>query len=359
MSDSGYSALVVAGRGIISQYGYLEYVTGYCPVIRAAYAVLGREGEPTLVVPTAADAWYAHRVAGLADIRVAGQGDVLSEFDDLASGVAAALRDRGAVDRIGVVGLRHIVPTADYEALRSALPRASLSDATALVADVKAVKEEAEIEEMRRTAENADEGFAACLPLLSAGASAWGAAAAVEQAVRSRGAREVLVFLSAGPYFLRRPDPHPFRNGDLVTAYVEITGATGYWVELARLIALGGIDAQRADLAAATLRAAGDSAAELRAGRAAGAVARVIDDRAAQHDLRSGIWHGHGVGVDHDAPVITAGDATPLAERMVVAIHPNFSTRDEAVGASVADTYVVRDGPPERLSSIPQELHQL
>jgi Xaa-Pro aminopeptidase len=359
MSDSGYTALVVAGRGIISQYGFLEYVAGYCPVVRTAYAVLGHEGEPTLVVPTAADAWYAGRVAGLADVRVAGEGDVLSEFDDLPSGVAAALREREAVDRVGVVGLRHIVPAGDYEALRSALPGATLSDATGLVADIKAVKDEGEIEEMRRTAEIADEGFAACLPLLSAGASAWEAAAAVEQAVRLRGAREVLVFLSAGPYFLRRPDARPFRNGDLITAYVEITGPTGYWIELARLIALGGIDAKRADLAAATLGAAGDAAAELRVGRPAAAVARVIDQRAAQHDLRSGIWHGHGVGVDHDPPVVTAGDTTPLVERMVLALHPNFSTRDEAAGASVADTYVVRDGEPERLSSVPQELHRL
>jgi hypothetical protein len=41
---------------------------------------------------------------------------------------------------------------------------------------------------------------------------------------------------------------------------------------------------------------------------------------------------------------------------MVVAIHPNFSTADESAGASVADTYIVRDGDPERISKIPREL---
>jgi Xaa-Pro aminopeptidase len=81
-----------------------------------------------------------------------------------------------------------------------------------------------------------------------------------------------------------------------------------------------------------------------------------MDDVVERHGLRSGIWHGHGVGIDHDAPVITASDPTPLVERMVVAIHPNFSAADESVGASVADTYIVREGDPERLSRIPREL---
>jgi hypothetical protein len=41
---------------------------------------------------------------------------------------------------------------------------------------------------------------------------------------------------------------------------------------------------------------------------------------------------------------------------MVIAVHPNFSTFDESKGASVADTYIVRDGEPERLSNVPREL---
>ncbi len=54
--------------------------------------------------------------------------------------------------------------------------------------------------------------------------------------------------------------------------------------------------------------------------------------------------------------MITAADTTPLVERMVVAIHPNFSSADESIGGSVADTYIVRDGAPERLSRVPREL---
>ena len=99
MEEVGYDALVIAGRGVISQYGYLEYVTGYCPVVRAAYAVLGRGGAVAFVAPTAADAWYARTLAALDDVRVAGQGDVFSEYQ--------AQRGRGEGDfssgqRVGV-----------------------------------------------------------------------------------------------------------------------------------------------------------------------------------------------------------------------------------------------------------------
>jgi len=358
MDAAGYDALVVAGRGVISQYGYLEYVAGYCPVVRAAYAVLGRNGEVAFVAPTAADAWYARGRAGLEDVRVAGQGDVFSEYDDLTAGVVSALVERGAArGRIGVVGLRHIVPVAEYELLRSRLPEAELVDATALVADVKAVKTEEELGELRRTAAIADAGFDAGLARLRAGATGWEVSAAIEQAARAEGARgEILVFLSADPYFLARPDERPFAHGDLVTAYVELTGPTGYWLEHASLVALGGLDDHRAALAEATLEAATAAEREVRSGRTAGDVARAIDAIVERLDLRSGIWHGHGVGVDHDAPVITASDPTPLVERMVVSVHPNFSTSDESMGASVADSYVVRDGRSERLSHVPREL---
>jgi Xaa-Pro aminopeptidase len=358
MEEVGYDALVIAGRGVISQYGYLEYVTGYCPVVRAAYAVLGRGGAVAFVAPTAADAWYARTLAALDDVRVAGQGDVFSEYDDLTSGVVSALAERGASrGRIGVVGLRHIVPVAEYELLRSRLPEAELIDATALVAEVKSVKAEEELEEIRRTAAIVDVGFEAGLARLRPGATGWEVSAAIEHAARAHGARgEILVFLSADPYFLTRPNERPFGAGDLVTAYVELTGPTGYWLEHASLVALGGLDDERAALAEATLAAAVAAERELRAGRSAGDVAGAIDELVERFDLRSGIWHGHGVGVDHDSPVITASDTSPLVERMVIAVHPNFSTFDESKGASVADTYIVRDGEPERLSNVPREL---
>ena len=40
LEDEGLDALVVAGKGLIGQYGALEWCAGYVPVVRGAYAVL-------------------------------------------------------------------------------------------------------------------------------------------------------------------------------------------------------------------------------------------------------------------------------------------------------------------------------
>ncbi len=353
------SALVVAGKGLIGQYGALEWCAGYVPVVRGAYAVLTPGAETALVVTTAADAWYARRNTGLAEVRVAGQGDILSAYDDPASGVAAALAARGAdAGRIGVAGLRHVMTSWEAERLAAALPGAELVDVSARIAAVKAVKDPEDIRELRATAAIADTAFEAFLERLAPGATGWELSGEIERVIRTQGARDALVFISASAYFLERPTAAPLGAGDLVTVFVEIVGPTGYWIELGRLAAVGELDHERELLAGTCLAAARAAEGELVAGRTAGDVARAIEAVAESAGLLGGIWLGHGVGVDHDPPVITATDATPLLPGMVISLHPNFSTTDERLGASVADTYLVDDGPAERLSRLDPGLHR-
>jgi Xaa-Pro aminopeptidase len=358
LEDEGLTAVVVAGKGVIGQYGLLEWCAGYVPVVRGAYAVATPATEPALVVPTGADAWYARRRTGLEDVRVAGQGDILSEYDDLAAGVAAALAERGAATgRIGVAGLRHVVSTWEAERLAAVLPDADLVDVTGAVSGVKAVKDARDREQLEATAAIADDGFEALLAHLEPGRTGWELSAEVERAVRARGTRDSLVFISTGAYFLERPTAEQVEAGDLVTVFVEVVGPTGYWVELGRLVAVGEIGEERSRLADSCLGAARAAERELVAGRSAADPARAIDAAAAAAGVRVGIWHGHGVGVDHDPPVITAADETALVPGMAIAIHPNFSTADERLGAGVADTYVVGEGPAARLSRLYQGLY--
>jgi Xaa-Pro aminopeptidase len=346
-------AIVVFGHGVIGGYGYLAYTTGYAPVVRAANAVLFPDADPVAVVSTGADAWYARTRAGLADVRVAGEGDIFSEYDDLGSGVAAVLAERGATrGRIGVVGMRHAASAWEAERLRELLPDAELVDVTAAVTAVKAVKDPEDIAELEATAAIADDALEAFLAHVRPGVTGWESSGVIEAAARSRGVKDTLIFVSAGAYFLERPTAEPFAAGDLLTVYVEIVGPTGYWVELARLVALGGLDDDRAAIAASCLDAARSAEAVLVAGNTAGQAARAIDEVASRAGVRVGIWHGHGVGVDHDAPVITADNAAVLERDMVISLHPNFSTADERLGASVADTYVVGTGAPRRLSRL-------
>jgi Xaa-Pro aminopeptidase len=357
MDRENFGALVVAGRGVVGQNGYLEWVSGYVPVVRHAYAVVTPGRRPALVVGTTADAWHARQWTGLREIDVAGEGDIVAHKDHLPAGVARALSRRRVTGRVGIVGLSQVVPVGEVALLEDATG-GPLVDATSVVSELKTLKNDEDLLHIRRTAAIADAAAAELLTHIRPGMTGWEASSLVERVVCAAGCREVLVFVSANPYFLQRPGPEALAEGELVTVYVEITGWSGYWIELAFLVGLGALDADRERVAQDVLRAARAAERRLVPGRTAADVARAVDRVAHDGKYRSGIWHGHGVGVDHDVPVITTSDQTPLAPRMAVAVHPNFATDDERLGASVCDTYLVHDDAPERLSTLRREVHR-
>lgn len=359
MAEEGIDALVVYSRGHITQYGGVEFLTGYTPVARPAYAVLVREGSPSLIVPTPADRWFARRLPSVGEVRVAGEGDVVSGADGLVGAACAVLTQRGLeTARVGVSGLRALLPVGEHDAMRKALPRARLVDAEALLTALKLVKEPEEIEAARTTARIADEGVLAAQRALREGATDAQVGAAAREAVFARGARDALVFASAEPYFLSWSQGRRFRDGDLVTVYVEIVGPSGCWVEVGALVALGEPPSGHIRVARACLRAAREAESLLRPGLTAARVAGAIERVASGSGLHAGLWHGHGVGTDHDAPVISLADETVLQPGMVLAVHPSCCTSDERFGASVVDTYVVGRHEPERLSAAPQRILQ-
>ena len=137
-----------------------------------------------------------------------------------------------------------------------------------------------------------------------------GASGEIEHVIRAHGTGTRWSSSAPARTSCERPTVDPFEPGDLLTVFVEIVGPTGYWIELGRLVAVGELDAKREQLAETCLAAARAAEGELVAGRTAGDPARAIDAVAEAAGLRIGIWHGHGVGVDHDPPVITAADAT-------------------------------------------------
>lgn len=355
MEAEGLDALVAASRGHVTQYGDVEFLTAYTPVARMAYAVMTRAGRgPVLIAPTPADRWFAARGGGASEVRVAGGGDLLSALEDLPDAVAAVLREEGIENgRIGVTGMRSLLPVGELESLQRSLPHAELVDAAALMSRLKLLKSDEDMVEVRRTVAIADAGFGAAQLALRAGATDAEVGAAIREEIFARGARDALIFVSAEPYFLSWSQGRRFRDGDLATVYVEVVGPSGYWVEVGGLLALGEPAPEQLRVAEACLEAARRAEAELRPGVPAGKVAEAIDAVASEAGLLSGIWHGHGVGVDHDLPVITAADPLELAPGMVISVHPNFATPDERFGASAVDTYAITAAGAERLSAIP------
>jgi len=357
MAAHGYDVAVIYGKGIITQYGYLNYFGGYYPVLRPGYVVYPRGGAPTALYNTRADAYLARQTGTVADVRFTGTGDVLHAEEALLAEVASLVSGYRP-GRVGVVGLKSLM-TGFQQAYLTARIDAVVEDATGMVNRIKAYKSEEEKAGIAAAFELAERSFLTFRDHLRVGATPAAVAAEAERVARAGGAIDTLVFVEEGPYFLRKPTLTPLRGDRLVTAYVELIDANGYWVEKAGLFALGQPSDKALAIGEACVQAMADIKRLIRPGMRVSELGQLIRTHGDSVQAVTGIWHGHGIGIDHDIPVIADEGDEVLEPGMVVSIHPNFADADEEVGASIADVFVVGDEEARGLSKLPYEIVQL
>jgi Xaa-Pro aminopeptidase len=181
-------------------------------------------GEPVLTLSSHA---VAHRIAArgwVTDTR----GDVY-----VVPEMVAVVKQRGlARARIGIAGLRWILPAGAHAQLESSLPDASFVDADDLLDHVRAVKsplETSQIHELWTVARAAMERFAA---IVGPGHTQREVAAETTKMVWAAGARDILVFIGEGPGEHDPPQDVPLRCDDLVRFHLEICGESGHWCEI-------------------------------------------------------------------------------------------------------------------------------
>lgn len=357
MMSHDYDVTIIYGKGIITQYGYLNYFGGYFPVLRPGFVVYPRGGKPTAFYNTRADAFLARQTGTIEDVRFAGTGDVLDSEEALLNDVAALVREY-APARIGVVGLKSLM-TGFQQAFLTSRIDAVLEDASGLANRIKAYKTDEEKTGITAAFELAEKSFLTFKDSLRAGASPAEVAAEAERVARAGGAIDTLVFVEEGPYFLRKPTLTPLSGNRLVTAYVELIDANGYWVEKAGLFSLGQPSDKALRIGEACVRAMEEVKQMIRPGMRVGDIGRIIRQYGDSVQAVTGIWHGHGIGVDHDIPVISDDGDEILEPGMVVSIHPNFADADEEVGASIADVFIVGDEDAKGLSKLPYDIVHL
>ncbi|UOM36579.1 Xaa-Pro peptidase family protein [Acuticoccus sp. I52.16.1] len=347
MADAEIDCLVVVGRGNIAEFGAQHYLSGYTPVLRNAATIVALSGEPILAVTTPSDIALSAGRTPLRDVRVAAFGSAPNSL----AALIAAMAGEGTV---GVVGLEDVVPAAEFARWVAAAPAATFVDGADVLMPIKMVKSADDIVAMQHAGRTADEAFEVFTASLRDGKTLAAAAGDAEAALRASGAHEILVYASPGPHFLHRPDGVPPRDGDLLTVFVEFSDPDGYWVELARLVTVGTLGPDQIAVAAAAVEAIEVAGAALRPGRAASEAFADIAAVLRRHGVTSGLWAGHGVGIDHDLPVIGGDDPTPLAAGMVVALHPHIVTADGGVGACLCDTFVIGEEGTTPLSRLPR-----
>jgi Xaa-Pro aminopeptidase len=248
----------------------------------------------------------------------------------------------------------------NYEQLRDAglelVPRADL------IEGLRAVKDEVELETIRRAAAITDEAYRRIAEEPFVGRTERELAWRMTELFHELGADEPAfeTIVAAGPNGAR---PHADPGDRLIEAGTTIVvdaGATvdGYCSDCTRTFATGELPGDLRHVYDVCLEAqrAGVEAARsgVEAKQADAAARAVIDDAGFGKNFGHGL--GHGVGIDvHEAPRVAQTSTDSLVANNVVTIEPGIYLEGRG-GIRIEDLVVITDGTPEILSSFPKEL---
>lgn len=354
MRANGLQSLIIFSQVVLGDKAAVRYISDYRLLTRKDYLVLPLTGEPMLVVPTLGQKLSALQVSWIQDIRSGGDtGGMVRE-------IAAKIRQDGHENAvIGIVGLSGM-PYEDYELLRKEFPQVLFTDATRLLNDIRAVKSTEEIEMIRTTTQIADASYELLIDLLRTGMDELEGFAEVNKLLTLKGVEDILILTSKGrafPCFIAPPGPYVFKDGDHYVFSIEISGPGGYWSQIVRPLCLGKPSPSYERLFEVGKKALDAGVSRLVPGARLGDVARIISAEARDAGYNTGVWSGHGMGMDlGDGIGIFENSTFELKEGMVITIHPHIISGDGKEGLLLGDTYVITKNGAENLSRTKCEL---
>ena len=339
----------------------VTYFTEFRPLdgvsdIANAVLLLGVDEEPVLFVSEQC-LMYAASVTTFPVVSFRDMGDHLRKF--------AGAHSNG---KVGLAGQAYI-PAGVLDRIKEGLGDLDLQ-ATAVLAEIKAIKSDAEVQLMRRAAALTDSAMAAIRDVLADGKPhserelAWLADRAMLAGGADRTAFDSMV--QAGPrsaYNLARPTDRLVQPGDLVMTDI---GARyrGYVADGGRGFTYGPTAPEKMAIVAAAARAVEAGLAAARPGIAATELNAVIQQALVKSGYEKyssearGHGTGHGTGMDpeEEAPWIGPGNTTILQENMVFTLKSTITVPN--VGGLRTERIVrLTAGGVEALDKFPMECH--
>ena len=311
MRERGLAGLyLTAGANMRYFVGWSTYSGGW-PIWLSAL-VIPAEGAPALLMSKMhhdiflmTDSWLKD-----GDVRVHRDGDVPT------GDLAAVLKDKGLSGQR--VGVEDSMWYADYEMLRAADPTIGVERATALLDGLRQVKDDAEIEAVRKANEITDLGYAKAVQVIREGVPECDAAMQIVQAMVSAGSGTMQIGGTFRTLLRRR-----FQRGDIIDVDMGARWQ-GYNTDTARNVFVGkpGRDAERAYQV--TLEAFNETLNLIRPGVPLQDIHRFAAGYMKKHGYDQ-VWKiGHGVGAreGHEAPLVQDGETQLTEPGMVFVVDP-------------------------------------
>jgi Xaa-Pro aminopeptidase len=349
--------------GLVITPGYdLRYLVGSRAQTfeRLTALVLPATGEPTVVVPRL-------ELASLKESAVTELGLAVRDWvdgDDPYGVVADALggAPAGQSGRLAVatavtdaMPALHLLPLADVLGVVPVL-------ATDVLRRLRMVKDDAEIDALRKAGAAIDRVHARVPEFLVPGRTEADVAADIAEAIVAEGHSGVaFIIVGSGPH---GADPHhecsdrELQAGDIVVVDIGGPYEPGYNSDSTRTYSIGEPDAEVARRYAVLQRAQQAAVEAVRPGVTAEQVDAAARDVLAAEGLAEAFVHrtGHGIGLSvHEEPYIVAGNALALEEGMAFSVEPGIYFPGQW-GARIEDIVVVTADGALPVNNRPHEL---
>lgn len=329
--EQGLDALIISSRGDEFMRGRVQYLSDIFQWAGWGFLLLPLRGEATFV----GDPLWGLEAADDGD-----KGWVADRRATQEPGreLASVLIDLGLVrGRIGIVGLADITTAAHLRELAEAIPGATLTDATVLFEDVRAIKSPEEMANLEDTSDILRRVFTALENEIRPGAMIRDVLAEAHRLCRRHGCVEGIALLGRPPSPGFSPDStERLGRDDIIVLDLEWGGPTGYWLEVRRCFSFGPPpDRVRRfhEIRSETF----DSCMEaMRAGNSSDAILAARDRVYGAHGLTAAgsiRYTAHGIGIDSLEPPWAPGKERDLREGMVLSLHPDVALDRDQLAA--------------------------
>lgn len=240
--------------------------------------------------------------------------------------------------------------------------KAKLVPSEGIVKDLRAVKDDEEIQKIARAARIADRAFEALTAETFVGRAEREVAWRLRELLHAHGS-DALSFdtiVASGP---NGAMPH-HRAGDRIIEKRELVtvdwgcGYQGYWSDCTRTVSTGGISDTLKEIYDVCLKAQVAACEAIKPGMSgveADAVARDLIE-AAGYGAQFGHGLGHGIGLEvHEAPTLSTESSSTLEPRHAVTIEPGIYVPGTG-GVRIEDLAILRENGVELLTSFRKDL---
>ncbi len=335
----------------------LPWLTGYeaMPLERLTMLVLPKDGDATLVVPRL----EAPRVVERPEVFTLRAWEETEDPVALVAGLVGSAGSLAIGDRTWarfVIDLQH------------ALPAARWTKASAVVGPLRARKDAAEVEALRRAGAAVDRVAAALQhgEIELVGRTEAEVSADLGRRILAEGHHRVNFAIVAAGANAASPHHEPgdrvIRQGEVVLCDFGGTmhdeAGVGYCSDITRCVFTGDPDAEQAEAYAVLLEAQQAAVAAAVVGTPAEEV-----DATARRIIAEAGWGeqfihrtGHGIGIEeHEDPYIVSGNATPLAPGHAFSIEPGIYVEGR-FGFRLEDIVVAAEAGPDPLNLADHDL---